>query len=74
LSINLSVKQMLENDIVEDIRKAALKYNIPFKNVNLEITESIFIDEIERTAQTIQILKSQEYPFQLIIWHGLLFS
>jgi PAS domain S-box-containing protein len=57
LSINLSVKQMLENDIVEDIRKTALKYNIPFKNVNLEITESIFIDEIERTAQTIHNLK-----------------
>jgi diguanylate cyclase (GGDEF)-like protein/PAS domain S-box-containing protein len=57
LSINLSVKQMLENDLVEEIEKAALKFNIPFKNINLEITESIFIDEIERTAQTIHNLK-----------------
>jgi diguanylate cyclase (GGDEF)-like protein/PAS domain S-box-containing protein len=57
LSINLSVKQMLQKDIVEDIGKAALKFNIPLQNINLEITETIFIDEIERTAQTIQGLK-----------------
>jgi diguanylate cyclase (GGDEF)-like protein/PAS domain S-box-containing protein len=58
LSINLSVKQMLQIDIVEDIGKAASKFKIPFKNVNLEITESIFIDEIEQTARTIQSLKN----------------
>ncbi|MFO8085842.1 MAG: EAL domain-containing protein [Desulfobacterales bacterium] len=58
LSINLSVKQMLQNDIVEDIRKAAMEVQIPFKNVNLEITETIFIDEIEQTTQTIHRLKN----------------
>jgi len=57
LSINLSVKQMLQSDIVDDISKAALEFNIPFKNINLEITENIFIDEIERTSQTIQNFK-----------------
>jgi diguanylate cyclase (GGDEF)-like protein/PAS domain S-box-containing protein len=58
LSINLSMKQMLETDVAEDIRKAAMEFNIPFKNVNLEITESIFINEIERTAQKIKDLKN----------------
>jgi diguanylate cyclase (GGDEF)-like protein len=58
LSINLSVKQMLQDDIVEDIKKAAQEVKIPYKNINLEITESIFIDEIERTSQTIHDLKN----------------
>ena len=57
LSINLSVKQMLQSDVVEDITKAAIEFKIPFKNINLEITENIFIDEIERAAKTIQHLK-----------------
>ena len=57
LSINLSVKQMLQSDIVEDIAKAAQEFKIPYKNINLEITENIFIDEIERTSNTIQRLK-----------------
>ncbi|MCF8037870.1 MAG: EAL domain-containing protein [Desulfohalobiaceae bacterium] len=57
LSINLSVKQLLENDFVENIRKMAAKARLPLENVNLEITESIFIDDSGQALQTINDLK-----------------
>lgn len=57
LSINLSVKQLLEANIAESIRKTASSAGFPRENLNLEITESIFIDDTGQAAQTIKDLK-----------------
>lgn len=58
LSINISVKQMLQGDLVADIRQVAQSVELPLDNVNLEITESIFIDDMARAIETINELKN----------------
>ncbi|MCF8106847.1 MAG: EAL domain-containing protein, partial [Desulfohalobiaceae bacterium] len=57
LSINLSVKQLFEKDCVENIRTMAAEAGLPLEKVNLEITESIFIDNTTQVLQTINKLK-----------------
>ncbi len=57
LSINLSVKQIYHRDIVKDIKSMAEKTHLPLKNVRLEITESIFLDNNEQAIETIRRLK-----------------
>ncbi|MCF8105006.1 MAG: bifunctional diguanylate cyclase/phosphodiesterase [Desulfohalobiaceae bacterium] len=57
LSINLSVKQLFEKDFVEKIRTMAAEAGLPLEKVNLEITESIFIDNTTQVLQTINKLK-----------------
>ncbi len=57
LSLNLSVKQVLQSDLINDIRQAAESADLPLDKINLEITESIFIDDMERAVNTINELK-----------------
>ncbi|MCI5125842.1 MAG: EAL domain-containing protein, partial [Candidatus Electrothrix sp. AR5] len=55
LSINISVKQMLEKDFKEQLLKAVDgTYNLRRKNITVEITESFFIDEIEYILPLLQ--------------------
>ncbi len=57
LTINLSVKQLFHGDLIENVRQAAIEAKLPLKNVNLEITESVFIDDVEYVKKTIEMLK-----------------
>lgn len=57
LCLNLSIKQMLHADIVDDIKNSAGLLNVPLQNVCLEITESLFIDDTKQVANTIHKLK-----------------
>ena len=57
LSINLSVKQIYHKDIVQDIKSVAERHHLPLKNVRLEITESIFLENNEQAIETIRRLK-----------------
>ncbi|MCF8112154.1 MAG: EAL domain-containing protein, partial [Desulfobacteraceae bacterium] len=57
LSLNLSVKQVLQSDLTNDIIKMAEAADLPLDKINLEITESIFIDDMERAVNTINELK-----------------
>ncbi len=57
LSINLSVRQILHADIIEDIRDAAKASGLPTKHLCIEITESLFIDDNRQVAETIRRLK-----------------
>lgn len=57
LCINLSVKQVMQADIVDDIKSAAENSGIGLGNVCIEITESLFIDDTGRVADTIAKLK-----------------
>ncbi|MFW6284589.1 MAG: EAL domain-containing protein, partial [Desulfosalsimonas sp.] len=58
LSLNLSVKQMLQSNLAADIQAMARNVALPLENINLEITESLFIDDMERAIQTIHELKA----------------
>lgn len=57
LSLNLSVKQMLQNNLAADIRKMAGAAGIGLDSITLEITESLFIDDMDRALKTIRELK-----------------
>ncbi len=57
LNINLSVKQMLHDSLVRDLKETAEAFGMPLDHVNLEITESLFIDDMDRAVKTITELK-----------------
>jgi diguanylate cyclase (GGDEF)-like protein/PAS domain S-box-containing protein len=57
LSINLSVKQMLQKNLAADIDKMAMDAGIGLSNITLEITESLFIDDMDLAVKTIHDLK-----------------
>ncbi|MCF8025414.1 MAG: EAL domain-containing protein [Desulfobacteraceae bacterium] len=57
LSVNVSVKQMLQSDLAEDLTSMAEAFGVPLDYINLEITESIFIDDMDRAVKTIAGLK-----------------
>lgn len=47
ISINISVKQMLENDFKAHLLSTLEKYSIERSRTTIEITESLFIDELD---------------------------
>mgnify|MGYP006286636355 CR=1 FL=1 len=57
LSVNLSVKQMLQSNLAADIQAMARDAGLSLENINLEITESLFIDDMEQAVKTIGELK-----------------
>ena len=56
LSINISVKHLMKNNFIEEIREIIDYSGIPAKNLEIEITESIMIDS-ERALQCIDEIK-----------------
>lgn len=56
LSINISVKHLMKNNFIEEIREIIDYSGIPVKNLEIEITESIMIDS-ERALQCIDEIK-----------------
>ena len=44
VSINVSVKHLMRNNFLDEIKGAIEKYNLPVKNLEVEITESIMIE------------------------------
>lgn len=57
LCLNLSVKQLINSDILEDIMIMAKHTGMPLENLHLEITESVFIEDDGYACQLIQELK-----------------
>lgn len=48
INVNLSVVQLLQNDIVENIRRAIVDTGIEPHNLTLEVTESLAINDMEK--------------------------
>ncbi len=57
LSINVSVKHMMKSDFTEEIRTFLENSGIPARQLELEITESVFIDSPEKAAHSLRELK-----------------
>jgi len=64
-SINLSVQQFMELDLIDFIEQCALKYSISSKYIIFEITESILMHNITKVNQTIIQLKNLGFKFSL---------
>ena len=57
LSVNVSVRHLMKNNFIEDIKRVLTKHNVPPSMIEIEITESIMIDSAEQALQRIDELK-----------------
>ena len=57
ISVNLSTKQFKEVDLVDSIKSIIECYDIPHKNIELEITESLLMDDVINSVQILQELR-----------------
>ncbi len=58
LSINASVRHMMKNDFIDEIRALLEMSGIPAEKLEIEITESIIIDSVDKALQCIDEIKS----------------
>jgi diguanylate cyclase (GGDEF)-like protein/PAS domain S-box-containing protein len=58
LSVNISMRQLHERDVVEDVRAALAEAEIEPQRLVLEITESLLADEAEATLGRLQRLRA----------------
>lgn len=65
ISVNISAKDQYHIDIFDTFKKLVEEYDISPKNLKLEITESIFITEIDKHLELVKQL--QAYGFDIEI-------
>lgn len=58
VNVNLSVIQLLQNDFVKKVKRILDKTNINPKNVTLEVTESLAINDMDRMQKILDQIKS----------------
>ena len=58
MSINISVRHLMKNNFMEDIRKILETHDISPERIEIEITESIMIDSAEKALQRIDEIKA----------------
>ncbi|RKM60675.1 EAL domain-containing protein [Butyrivibrio sp. CB08] len=58
ISVNVSVVQIMQNDIVDIIRKCIEENGIKPSNIVLELTERLAINDLARTKQTLLDIKA----------------
>lgn len=65
ISINLSVKQLLEKDIVSFILGTLEEHSIPPEQLHIEITESFFLEDQERILSKLYELSDRGIHFSI---------
>lgn len=58
MSVNVSVRHLMKNTFIEDIKNILKAHNIDPERVEIEITESIMIDSAEKALQRINEIKA----------------
>jgi len=58
ISVNVSTKQFKEEDLFHEIKNIIECYDIPHSNIELEITESLVMENVEYGIKTLQDLKN----------------
>lgn len=56
VGVNVSVRQIQSRHLVEDVRHALDRSGLPARQLILEITESVLLDETDRTVADLEIL------------------
>ena len=56
LSVNASVRHLLRNGFVDEIREALISSGLPPEQLEIEITESVMIDSVEKAIDCIHQL------------------
>ena len=57
MSVNISALQLSKLDLVKDITEAAQKFDIPLSLIDLELTESILLNDAEKTILMVKAVK-----------------
>ena len=57
MSVNVSVRHLMKNNFLDDIKRILDKYSVAPERIEIEITESIMIDSAEKALQRIAELK-----------------
>ena len=57
ISCNVSVRHLMKNNFIEELKDVIVKYQIPTSHVEIEITESVMIDSLEKALQRIDEIK-----------------
>ncbi len=58
LSVNVSVRHLMKNNFIEEIKGILDRYDVPPDHIEIEITESIMIDSVEKALQRIGDIKA----------------
>ncbi|WP_062221989.1 EAL domain-containing protein [Aureimonas sp. D3] len=56
-SVNISSRQLIRQDLLNDVRHILKRYNLPPETLKLELTESLVMDNPERSAKLLERLK-----------------
>ena len=65
VSVNVSSRQLIRQDLVNDVRTVLDRYSLPPRTLRLEITESLVMDNPERSAQLLSRLRDMEVGLSL---------
>ncbi len=58
ISVNVSVRHLMKNNFIEEIRRVLEEHNVSADHIEIEITESIMIDSAEKAMERIEQLKT----------------
>lgn len=58
LSINVSVKHLMKNDFLDEIKRILDESGVPATNLEIEITESIMIDSVDKALECIDKIRA----------------
>ena len=61
LSINVSVRHLMKNDFLEEIKELLYSSGIPAEKLEIEITESIMIDSAEKALKCINEIRQMDF-------------
>ena len=61
ISINMSREHLHNNHFVKDLCEIADEYNIPHNELELEMTESVFAEDIEKLVESVESVKSHGF-------------
>ncbi|QAA31044.1 EAL domain-containing protein [Clostridium manihotivorum] len=65
VSVNVSVVQLLQDDFISMVEDVISKYDIQSKFINLEITESILMESIDKNISKLNKLKEKSISISL---------
>ena len=58
ISCNVSVKHLMKNSFIDEVKGILIKYQVPASHIEIEITESIMIDSMDKAMERINEIKA----------------